>query len=439
MLALAQMARGYQQALRMALLFAFTLAFAVFTLSFNASQVQRLTDGVGFQVGSDFSGILSGPGSLADWQTTEQGYAQIPGVQAAMIGHAGIMQGDATQPIDVLAVDAGTCAQTMDWSAPDSPQSVAPLLRQLVVQRQASIQANLIPVLVDASAAQSLGLATGSRFSLKNQYGAVTFVTLGIVQHIPSILDDSVSAGTSDTTVTGGILADYATFAGVQSNVNGLNDVAESIWLKSSSDPTMLARVRNELNNGQLQVSSLSDRRALTASLFYDPLEDALQGWLLTGATVALVLGLFGTLLGSWSSARKRVLNFALMRALGNTPGQIVRIVLWEQGIIYAVALCIGLGGGAVCAWLLLPGLLYTPVIDVGTAQALTQGAGLNLTGTGELYLAQGVPAVRVVIPMLPTLALCGVVLLICLLALTIIVCLVTRPALSESLRMSED
>ena len=439
MLAIAQMARAPWQAARLTLLLTFTLAFAIFTLTFNASQAQRIADSTEFQVGSDFSGVLTGPGSVADWLVTEQGYAQIPGVQSATIGHVGIMGSSNEPSIDVQAVDASTCAQTMYWGTSGSAQEVAPLLQQLVVRRQASIAAQLVPAIVDASAVQSLGLVVGSRFSLRDANGVVNFVTLGIVRSIPSIVDSGGSAGTSDTTITGGVLADYATFAAVQIATNGQGDEAESIWLKTSNDPAAIASVRRVLSSGQWEVNALSDQRAIVASLAYDPLESMVQGGALAGTIVALMLGLIGSLLGSWTSARKRVVSFAMMRALGNTSGQIVGIVLWEQGIIYALALVGGIGGGLLFGQMVTPGLLYASVINVGITQPLSAGTGLNFTGTGELYLVQGTPVAHIVIPIGPVLALIGIAIIVSTLALLIIVRLVVRQTLGEILRLNED
>jgi ABC-type antimicrobial peptide transport system permease subunit len=69
----------------------------------------------------------------------------------------------------------------------------------------------------------------------------------------------------------------------------------------------------------------------------------------------------------------------------------------------------------------------------------LPGSAGLDLTGTGQLYLVQGVPAAHAVIPTPLILAAIGIVILICVLTLAIIVRLATRPALSEALRLNED
>jgi hypothetical protein len=437
-LAVAQMARSPLQAARMSLLLAFTLAFAIFTLTFSTSQAQRIADSVGFQVGSDFSGVLSGPATVGEWQSTEQAYAQIPGVRSATIGHVGIM-GSNSISLEIEALDTNTAGQTMDWNASGSFQQVSSWLRQMAAQRQANITARIVPAILDVSSSRTLGLAVGSQFTLTDQNGAITFVVLGVVPNLPGLLDDSTSTGTSDVAASGGVLADYATFAGVQVSVNGLADAAESMWLKTGDGPATLAGIRKELNGGEAQLEGISDRRAIVASLAYDPLQAAVEGGLGASAAVALALGLVGSLFGSWANARRRVVNFALMRALGNTPGQIVEVVLWEQAIIYLLALVLGVGGGLLFSQVAVPGLLYTPVINVGFTQALANGTGLNQAGIGQLYLVQTVPPAHAVLPLPSILAVIGIVVLVSALALGIVVRLAVRPALSEILRLNED
>lgn len=61
------------------------------------------------------------------------------------------------------------------------------------------------------------------------------------------------------------------------------------------------------------------------------------------------------------------------------------------------------------------------------------------MTGSGLLYLVQNVPAPQVVFPLVSILAVIGIVIVVCALALSLMVRLVTRPALSEVLRLNED
>src|SRR5260221_13803275 len=90
MLALAQMARAPRQALRMILLLALAIAFAIFTLVFAASQTQRASDIADYQVGADFSGVI--PLGLVNSSPLQQEialYRHIQGVLSATGGDRG--------------------------------------------------------------------------------------------------------------------------------------------------------------------------------------------------------------------------------------------------------------------------------------------------------------------------------------------------------------
>ena len=63
-LPLAQLARTPQYMLRMVLLFALIVAFAVYVLIFSASQESRVADLAAQQVGADITGLI--PSNLDD-------------------------------------------------------------------------------------------------------------------------------------------------------------------------------------------------------------------------------------------------------------------------------------------------------------------------------------------------------------------------------------
>jgi ABC-type lipoprotein release transport system permease subunit len=111
MLAVAQMARAPQQSLRMTILLAFAIAFAIFALVFNASQSKRILDVANFEVGADFNGQLSS----ALNPTLSSTYSHLPGVQSATIGYSSFptsTEDGQDYSLQLLAVDADTFAQT---------------------------------------------------------------------------------------------------------------------------------------------------------------------------------------------------------------------------------------------------------------------------------------------------------------------------------------
>jgi len=101
-------------------------------------------------------------------------------------------------------------------------------------------------------------------------------------------------------------------------------------------------------------------------------------------------------------------------------------VLLWEQGIVYAAALVLGLIFGLLLALLSLPTLIFTSV-----------GSGAEIS-SGQFYAIQSVPPVQVVLPSTLWLALAALI-LIYIIAVVIMVRIITRSSISQTLRLSED
>jgi len=101
-------------------------------------------------------------------------------------------------------------------------------------------------------------------------------------------------------------------------------------------------------------------------------------------------------------------------------------VLLWEQSIVYATALILGALFGVFLSLLALPTLIFT-----------SAGSSVPIS-SGEFYVLQSVPPINVVIPVSLWLAL-GVLVLICIVAIWMMVRIVSRPSISQILRLSED
>jgi ABC-type antimicrobial peptide transport system permease subunit len=139
---------------------------------------------------------------------------------------------------------------------------------------------------------------------------------------------------------------------------------------------------------------------------------------------------LLGNLTISWLSARSRLTNFVVMRALGSTPRQIAGVIGLEQGIIYTTAIILGIIFGLLFSLIVLPTFIFTTIVANASQDQVT---------TGEFYVVQNVPVIHMVIPYsLIALAL-GVLIVICVVALGMMVRVASRPAIGHVLRLSED
>ena len=173
-----------------------------------------------------------------------------------------------------------------------------------------------------------------------------------------------------------------------------------------------------------MQLQNTVDRRAIEDVLAHDPQAITLLGVLGIGGAAALLLALLGNLVTSWFSARSRLTRFAILRALGTDRAQVARVLSWEQGIIYAVAFLLGIGFGTLLSLLVVPALVFTGFYS-GSA-------------SGNFYISQSVPPIQVVFSPWLWLAL-ALLAAVCGAALWMMVRVVSRPSLGQTLRLNED
>lgn len=432
MLALSQMARAPRQSMRMTLLLALAVAFAIFTLIFNASQAQRIPAVVAYQVGADFNGALPAGEKLSQQPLAQltSAYANIPGVTSATLGFMSstrASQSGLDISMELRAVDTSTFACTAIWTMEDSTLPLSSLMQTLATRRNTAESSQVIPAIVDAAAWKSLNLSLESPFTLSDVSGTLNFVAIAKIDHIPTVNDSAEASGTASYTPLGGVLVDYQTYAAVAKEVNNANVLPSIAWLSTKNDAASLASVRTSLNTGSLQLNSINDRRAIIANLDGDPLYLALLGVLAIGTTTALLLGLLGNLLVSWLSAVSRLTSFAVMRALGSAPKQIASVLTYEQVLVYATALGLGIAFGFLLSFLVLPAFVFTTLTTNGD------------TNTGEFYVVQNVPPVQMIIPGVLLAMALGILVAICIAALGMMVRIVSRPAISATLRLNED
>lgn len=434
MLAVAQMARTPRQSLRMTLLLALAVAFGIFSLVFSASQAQRIPAVAAYQIGADFSGTYASESSLSalPLEQQEAAFQSVPGVKAASIGYVSSTRGSQSgvdAPVELRAVDTDSYARTALWNSQDSTQSLNALMQQLILLRDTAINQQVVPAIVDAAAWKTLSLSPGSRFTLSDLNGTINYFAVAEVNRIPTISDSADTSGTSDYVAQGGVLVDFKTYqSAVQAATQASAPLAPTtVWLSTKNDASSLRSVRSALSSGPLYLLDLNDLQAQESAMSDDPLYLALLGVLAIGAATALLLGLLGNMTVSWLSARSRLVNFAVMRALGTAPGQIASILTYEQVIVYATAIGLGVAFGILLSYLVLPAFVFTSSV------------GNSISGTGVFYITQSVPPIQMIIPGVLIALAVGILVAVCIVALGMMVRIVSRPALSSTLRLNGD
>jgi ABC-type antimicrobial peptide transport system permease subunit len=460
MLALAQIARAPRQTLRMILLLALASAFAIFTLVFTASQAQQALNAAAYQVGADFSGDQPTSNPAPSLARTIDLYTHIPGVTSASAGYSARAVSAGLSPnisIQVEAIDTSTFARTAFWPAqiPTLGQitgqgqgwpllSFTPgqgpalplqsLMAQLKAQENQALHDNVVPVIVDATVWDTLELHPGATFTIDiNTLRRPTLHCRAIarVEHI-SPVGTSFSASTGAST-SGTMLVDYQTLNTIFGRNLSPNArfpaslPVNHVWLNTKDDATSVAEVRTILTGSSLYLNNLQDRRALLVAMQGDPFYLSLIGTLAIGSVTALLLALMGSFIASWLNARARLTNFAVLRALGSTPRQVASVLTWEQVMVYLTAMVIGMIFGALLSVTVIPALIFTS----------TPVSGSAFVGT-RLIASQRTLPVQIVLP--PSLGIALIIFIcICVVALSLMVRIVSRPPVGQALRVNED
>ncbi len=380
-LPLAQLARTPQYMLRMVLLFALIVAFAVYVFIFSASQESRVADLAAQQVGADITGLI--PSNLTTNFPDEQArYQAISGVASASLGYI-----DEGTPItasggtlvSMLAIDTDTYVHTAIWPG-QSGDTTVPLLSKLSADRGRALAGDYVPALVNASTWNTLHLSQGATFHLVLTPYTNSSMKLIAVAEVPSIpsLDPTQPA----------ILVDFQAYGEVlHTDTNSPVPTPNLVWLRVRNQATALSQTRVAITHGSTQLDNVADRQELEKALQQDPLASLITTILAIGLVMTLVLAFIGNLSGFWIYVRGQVVQLALLRALGLLPAQIRNLLLWELGMMQGVALVLGCVFGSILAITLTPALVFTTTSPSALQTPLA------------FYQLQTVLPVRVVIP----------------------------------------
>lgn len=454
-LSLELLSRSPMQATRMILLLTFALAFIIFAQMFSLSQSQHIQDVATYTTGADISGQMfnKADGTLQGFLSTQAAYQRISDVISAAAGAVSYgyltASGSSSQTSNadlpsarILAIDPATFAAATLWEHADVVQQLSSAFQQLIQQRahiqqqaaqqQGSTSPNgnthlVIPAIVDAVAWNSLHLSIGTSFTLYGNNGSLTYQVVGHTGHLPTVNDEVAIADHGEA----GLLVDYQSLLAVTSaSTTGENSPTTSLaanyaWLHVQDSTSARARVIAALKQGSLSLSPLLDRHALVDQMAQDSLYLVFVNVLSLGALAPVLLALLGNLLFSWASVRRRLVSFAVLRAMGTSVMQLTQLLSWEQGIIYGTALLLGLLFGILLGLMTLPSLTFTN-LPIQSANAASS------------FALQNVPPIHVALPFSLILILLALIML-CIVSLVLMVRVSTRPLLGKTLRLNED
>ncbi|MDH4140984.1 MAG: FtsX-like permease family protein [Chloroflexota bacterium] len=154
------------------------------------------------------------------------------------------------------------------------------------------------------------------------------------------------------------LVMDFPTLALVRFEGTDSVDPANEWWLDLG--PGESASVSARLEAAPFQSRSVVSLEGREQALATDPVALGIIGALSIGFVAAALFAVVGFVVSAAVSARERVSEFALLRALGLSPGQLSGWLSLENVVLAAVSLVAGTALGLLIAWVVLPFVTVT-------------------------------------------------------------------------------
>lgn len=369
--ALSHMSQRAKRSAQLVILIAQSIALMIFMLIELGTQQQYGISMAKFDTGADFSGPMSAivaPGTEAMQQVTQE-YQQVPGISTASIGS--IVTGTSNyQAVLITAINPDSYAKTISWSTLYSHNSLQSLMLRLQDQRSQALASGIIPAIIDQSVAQKLDLSQGAGFTLtpqSNHEGTLRFQIAGIVTALPGIHQP-----TEGQPLAGNMLVDYATLAAIMPKATGTDLTPNYVWVRITSGANAYEQAVQALSQGNTKLSAIYDLRKEIQQQSVEPFWTALQSVLQLGVVITIVLMMIGYMASCILSIQFQRLSFGVLRSLGLSQQQLLRVIGYEQGIISTLSLGIGSVTGGLFVWVMMPLIAHTPSLLIPVLQNLT-------------------------------------------------------------------
>jgi hypothetical protein len=212
----------------------------------------------------------------------------------------------------------------------------------------ASPGSGAMPAIANAALLDATGARTGDTI-LISRGGYESRVKIVAVASIFPTLDPSKPF----------LILDISSLARTDYENFGNLDSPRELWL--SVEPGRETEVATALGGGPYSASSVLNRLALEESGRADPISLGVIGALFLGAIAAAVLAAIGFLVTAAFMARERSGEMAVLRALGERPGTLVRMLAVEQALLLLYGLAGGIALGLLLGWLAIPFAWLTP------------------------------------------------------------------------------
>jgi ABC-type antimicrobial peptide transport system permease subunit len=235
-----------------------------------------------------------------------------------------------------------------------------------------------IPVLASKSFMRNSGHTEGEEFDVSVAGFRIPVIVTETVDYFPTMtLSDQKYLIADLTSVT-----NYANLGASSRNLD-----ANELWLSTAEDGASPINSADGLGQvGNFSANSVLDRNVLLAESQVDPLVKA--GWralLFIAFGAVLILSCLGFLVHAYVSFRNRQLQFALLRTVGLSSGQLITMVWLEQTLVIAAGMALGTWMGGRLGSIIMPFLGHD---DFGTKVLPPFALEVNW---GALFITYGI------------------------------------------------
>ena len=259
-----------------------------------------------------------------------------------------------------------------------------------------------LPVIANSRFLRVNNHRVGETLQVSAQGRRLEVVIIGEMDYFPTLDTEKKSYLIADLDAVSAYANLEATGAEIRPN---------EVWLQTDGDPSARAELLAALNAGEpFQSRRVHDREAALAESRVDPLIDA--GWralLFMAFAAVLAMSGVGFIVHAWVSFKSREAQFALMRTMGFSTGQLTALAIIEQALTIGAGLALGTWMGGRLSAAMMPFLAHDErgarvlppfVADVDWAALATTYAAMallfSLIITGVIIMARRVSLRRV-------------------------------------------
>jgi hypothetical protein len=309
-------------------------------------------------------------------------------------------------------VIGGDAASPLAPAELDTPGTSNPVTISMQPRAVIDLRTSEIPVLVSQSTLVAMNLAPADTFDLRISSVALRARIAGVFDSFPTT-NAAAPVVVVDLQTLG--LQRFSAAHAHTAEVDSFSETRppDEWWLEiGTAQPDELERT---LAGPPFISTSVATAAGRERSLVSDPVALGIIGALGLGALAAGLFALIGLAVAASVSARERQTEFALLRALGLSRGQLASWLWLENGSLAVVSLLAGVALGAVISLVVLP--------------------SVTLTATG----LPPTPPVMVTLPLATIAALAGIAAVALVVVVIVMTAVLRRMRIGNILRMSEE